>query len=205
MNSMNEKTEVKEDKFLHIGIFLGLLAVVLAIVAIYLGYKTKQSLQALETQLLEDRSQQKSIRARYDDSSESVKGVEKQLELLKKKVGIYSNEIGNLRGEVQTALNQVTKTLVNYDSRISELNDKIDNAITLIGSSKKKTVQVNEANLSDASTTDSGSGFYEIQSGDSLSRIARAYGVTLQEILKLNPGIEPNSLLQIGQKIRVPE
>ena len=204
MNSMNEKIEVKEDKFLHIGIFLGLLAVVLAIVAIYFGYKTKQSLQALETQLLEDRSQQKSIRARYDDSSESVKGVEKQLELLKKKVGIYSNEIGNLRGEVQTALNQVKKTFVDYDSRISELNDKIDDAISLNSSSTTKTIQVNEANLSDASTTDSGSGFYEIQSGDYLSRIARAYGVTLEEILKLNPGIEPNRL-QIGQKIRVPE
>ena len=204
MNSMNEKIEVKEDKFLHIGIFLGLLAVVLAIVAIYFGYKTKQSLQALETQLLEDRSQQKSIRARYDDSSESVKGVEKQLELLKKKVGIYSNEIGNLRGEVQTALNRVKKTFVDYDSRISELNDKIDDAISLNSSSTTKTTQVNEANLSDASTTDSGSGFYEIQSGDYLSRIARTYGVTLQEILKLNPGIEPNSL-QIGQKIRVPE
>ena len=204
MNCMNEKIEVKEDKFLDIGIFLGLLAVVLAIIAIYLGYKTKQSLQALEAQLLEDRSQQKSIRARYDDSSELVKGVEKQLELLKKKVGIYSNEIGNLRGEVQTALNQVKKTFVDYDSRISELNDKIDDAIILNGRSKTKNIQVNEANLSDASTTDSGSGFYEIQSGDYLSRIARAYGVTLEEILKLNPGIEPNRL-QIGQKIRVPE
>ena len=204
MNCMNEKIEVKEDKFLDIGIFLGLLAVVLAIIAIYLGYKTKQSLQALEAQLLEDRSQQKSIRARYDDSSELVKGVEKQLELLKKKVGIYSNEIGNLRGEVQTALNQVKKTFVDYDSRISELNDKIDDAIILNGRSKTKNIQVNEANLSDASTTDSGSGFYEIQSGDYLSRIARAYGVTLEEILKLNPGIEPNRL-HIGQKIRVPE
>ena len=204
---MNEKLEVKEDKFLHIGIFLGLLAMVLAIVAIYLGYKTKQSYQVLEAQLSEDRSQQKSIRARYDDSSESVKDVEKQLGLLKKKVGIYSNEIGNLRGEVQTALNEVKKALATYNSRIAEINDKVDRAFTANDSSITASLE-NRKVKTDSPTGNSIaeplSSFYEIQSGDYLSRIARAYGVTLEEILKLNPGIEPNRL-QIGQKICVPE
>lgn len=204
---MDERLEVKENKFLHIAIFLGLLAIVLSIVATYLGYKSKQMIEVLQAQLSEDRNEQQSIRARYDDSSESVKGLQKQLELLKKKFGIYSNEIGTLRGEIQTSLNQVKKTFVAYDSRMLELNEKVDQAFTVkndLVKASSKTTKLEESSPLGSSSTDSSSGFYEIQSGDYLSRIARAYGVTLEAILKLNPGIDPNRL-QIGQKIRIPE
>ena len=44
--------------------------------------------------------------------------------------------------------------------------------------------------------------YYTVKSGDSLSVIARKQGKSLNAILKLNPGIDPNKL-RIGQKIRV--
>jgi murein DD-endopeptidase MepM/ murein hydrolase activator NlpD len=44
--------------------------------------------------------------------------------------------------------------------------------------------------------------YYTVKSGDSLSAIARKQGKSLNAILKLNPGIDPNKL-RIGQKIRV--
>lgn len=45
--------------------------------------------------------------------------------------------------------------------------------------------------------------FYTIESGDTLESIAGAYGTTVEELLRLNPGIDPTSLT-VGQRIQVP-
>lgn len=45
---------------------------------------------------------------------------------------------------------------------------------------------------------------YVVKSGDTLSAIARRYKTTVQEIVKANPGIDPNKLA-IGQEICVPK
>ncbi len=42
-----------------------------------------------------------------------------------------------------------------------------------------------------------------VQGGETLSAIARRYGVGVQEIVNENPGIDPDRI-RIGQKIRVP-
>ncbi|HBT20708.1 MAG TPA: hypothetical protein DEA47_05040 [Peptococcaceae bacterium] len=42
-----------------------------------------------------------------------------------------------------------------------------------------------------------------VQRGDTLWKIAKRYNTTVEAIMKLNPGIDPNNL-QIGQKIRIP-
>lgn len=44
---------------------------------------------------------------------------------------------------------------------------------------------------------------YEVVAGDTLLEIAASFDVTLDSILELNPGLDPNSL-QIGQIIQVP-
>lgn len=44
---------------------------------------------------------------------------------------------------------------------------------------------------------------YEIVSGDTLSDIAESFGTSVEAILALNPGLDPNTL-QIGQIILVP-
>lgn len=46
-------------------------------------------------------------------------------------------------------------------------------------------------------------GLYTIQSGDTLSSVARRYGTTVNAILQENPGIEPRRL-RVGQQIQLP-
>jgi LysM repeat protein/GH24 family phage-related lysozyme (muramidase) len=43
---------------------------------------------------------------------------------------------------------------------------------------------------------------YEVQQGDTLTKIAKDHNTTVDAILKKNPGLEPSSL-QIGQKIKI--
>jgi LysM repeat protein len=51
-------------------------------------------------------------------------------------------------------------------------------------------------------TTVPGARYYVIQSGDTLGAIASRYGTTVDQLLTLNPGLDP-SALQPGQRIRV--
>jgi LysM repeat protein len=51
-------------------------------------------------------------------------------------------------------------------------------------------------------TTTPGAQYYVVQSGDTLGSIAEKYGTTADELMSLNPGIDPVAL-RIGQKVRV--
>ena len=51
-------------------------------------------------------------------------------------------------------------------------------------------------------TTTPGGRYYVIQSGDTLGAIAAKYNTTVDQLLKLNPGVDPNAL-HPGDRIRV--
>jgi LysM repeat protein len=51
-------------------------------------------------------------------------------------------------------------------------------------------------------TTTAGAEYHVVQSGDTLGSIAEKYSTTVDELMTLNPGIDPTAL-NIGQKIRV--
>jgi LysM repeat protein len=51
-------------------------------------------------------------------------------------------------------------------------------------------------------TTTPAAEYYAVQSGDTLGSIAQKYGTTVDELMTLNPGIDPTAL-DIGQKLRV--
>jgi len=51
-------------------------------------------------------------------------------------------------------------------------------------------------------TTKTSRRYYRIRAGDTLAAIAPRFGLTEEELLALNPGIEPTAL-RVGQRIRV--
>jgi LysM repeat protein len=51
-------------------------------------------------------------------------------------------------------------------------------------------------------TTTPGAQYYVVQSGDTLGSMAEKYSTTVDELMTLNPGIDPTAL-NIGQRIRV--
>ena len=51
-------------------------------------------------------------------------------------------------------------------------------------------------------TSTTAASYHEVQSGDTLGSIAAQYGTTVEDLLSLNPGIDP-AALRVGQRIRV--
>ena len=51
-------------------------------------------------------------------------------------------------------------------------------------------------------TTAPGAEYYVVQSGDTLGSMAEKYSTTVDELMTLNPGIDPTTL-RIGQRVRV--
>jgi len=51
-------------------------------------------------------------------------------------------------------------------------------------------------------TTTPGAQYYVVQSGDTLGSVAQKYSTTVEQLLTLNPGVDPTAL-RIGQRIRV--
>jgi LysM domain len=56
--------------------------------------------------------------------------------------------------------------------------------------------------ISTAETTTTEGRFYTIESGDTLESVALKSGLSVDELLELNPGIDPHAL-RIGQKVRI--
>jgi LysM repeat protein len=53
-----------------------------------------------------------------------------------------------------------------------------------------------------AGTTVAGPKFHRVRAGDTLTSIANEYGTTVENLLTLNPGIDP-AALTVGQRVRV--
>jgi LysM repeat protein len=68
-------------------------------------------------------------------------------------------------------------------------------------STTKVTVTASPATSTGATTTTAGT-YYTVASGDTLGGIANRYGMTVDDLMRLNPGIDPTAL-HVGQKIRV--
>jgi LysM repeat protein len=51
-------------------------------------------------------------------------------------------------------------------------------------------------------TTTPGAVYYVVQSGDTLGSIAQKYNTTVEQLMTLNPGVDPTALT-VGQRIRV--
>ena len=47
------------------------------------------------------------------------------------------------------------------------------------------------------------SSYYTVQGGDTLYWIAKKYGMTLAELIKMNPQLENPDLIYVGQEVKI--
>jgi len=73
---------------------------------------------------------------------------------------------------------------------------------TTTTTSTKLVLTAPQGGTTSTDTTAAGAEYYVVQSGDTLGSMAEKYSTTVDELMTLNPGIDPTAL-HIGQKIRV--
>ena len=140
-----------------------------------------------------------------------------------KKVNAALATQGDELAKIATIENEVRSATAKSEGDLKVLRDGVQNALNQVGqemvSLRDKLAKVEEAAKKPApaaapATTKTGStpaptgvrnadGTYTIAAGDTLAKVAKKFGVSLDAILAENPGIEP-SRLRIGQKIRLP-
>lgn len=122
-----------------------------------------------------------------------------------------SNGLTGVRVETQRSFDQVSSQLAGINSAIARLQsdtkavtDKLGEVETR-GGSRSAASSSGGAAASGATPgqlTEDGS--YVIKSGDTFGKIAAQYGVSIADIQKANPGVDPRKL-HVGQKIVVPK
>ena len=114
--------------------------------------------------------------------------------------------------QLQTHANQASSALELYQKRIAELENKLEKQSRHIDSLKEamrslmQVVKGEGAKVSlenETESTETGAGYYKVQSGDSLGAIAQKFHTTIRELKEIN-ALKNNNIF-VGQKLKVPQ
>lgn len=137
------------------------------------------------------------IDAKVNTTEETVTTLNTRIPAIEASVAAAASkdEIKGLRTGVQQALDQVGNEIGTINAKITKIEEaqKARAAAPAKGGATAAPTGVLNAD-----------GTYTVAAGDSLSKIARKFGVRVDSIEAENPGLEPTRI-RPGQKIRIPK
>jgi LysM repeat protein len=157
-----------------VGVIAGGLALVLSIVA-----------------LVKLSTLQKSVAAHDEAINSKIPALEASVSAAAAK---SETDIKGLRTGIQTALDQVGNEIGTINAKITKIEEAM----------KKPAPAAGKAGAAAPTGVLNADGTYTIGSGDTLSKVARKFGVRTDSIEAENPGLDP-AKLRVGQKIRIPK
>jgi len=99
-----------------------------------------------------------------------------------------------------------SNTSESMESMIPLDKDPLAEVVSIIAEGEEKEKVTNETVVEEEKETAPAQPqkqYYKVKKGDSLSKIAKKYGTTVDRLLKLNPNLSRKSTLRVGQSIRV--
>lgn len=126
-------------------------------------------------------------------------------------------KVNELQTSVQTAFNQVEAAFTQTNQRVSANSEKIAEVVKTLNewatrgstptatrsTATTQTRGTAPTEVSGAGGTTAAAREHTIESGDTFSRLAKRYNVSISAILEANPDVDPRRLLP-GQRIRIP-
>ena len=146
--------------------------------------------------------------------SESVAGLQTEMDGVSKKY-VTLSQLKEFANSTQDGFNQITDTISKTRTdvrantiKVAELETKVQSGGVVrrpaSSSSSSSSSSSTDAGDATASAVPAGGTEYTIQSGDTLGKVAAQYGVSLDNLLGANPGVQPR-YLKVGQTIIIPE
>lgn len=190
------------EKYFRVIAFVALIVGLAALIFGIVAFKKSSQLDAV--------SEVKEANAR---NSENIVGLQEQvLSLAKRYTDLVDlqNAADQTRRDMQTLGEQLAEVRTQVGSeavKIAELEARLgieDRVAQGASSSPVPATTPSPEPVSLAPAEDGSERMqYTIESGDTLSKVARKLGISLDSLMRANPGIEPR-YLRIGQKVYVP-
>lgn len=145
--------------------------------------------------------------------SESVAGLQEEMSGLSKKYATTAN-LKDVASSTQDAFNQILEQMTKLRTqsradtiKIAELESRLPGGTAAQKSTPSTTASASSdtpAVEAPVSSVPVGGTQYTIQTGDTLGKVAKDFGISLDKLLGANPGVQPR-YLRVGQTIVIPE
>lgn len=200
-----EDAERKNKLIVFVALFVGVVGVLLGAYGVLQASGAKGEIAAVEERML----------ARPDRSEEFTKAVadvEERLVRLGGELVRLQRADQELQRSVQTAtsglqreIGENRRALGQLAETVTELTEQVANLRTAPrAASAPAAAAAGPAAAGGTAEAAPEGGIHVVQSGDTLSRIASQYGVSLTDLQRANPAVNPRAL-QIGQRIVIPQ
>jgi nucleoid-associated protein YgaU len=200
-----EETE-RESKMVLIAILVGIVGILVGGTGIFLANQAQGEIKTLEAKLSAQPD-------KVPELEESLKDLDERLVKLGGEFVKLGRQDRQIQENTQAAFNEVAGNMTENREAINELSTKLTELVEKLESRQFPTRTTSTTPATSSGGTDSDSspaaaapeeGIYLIQSGDTLSAVAKRFGVSLSSLLAANPTVNPRAL-QIGQKIVIPQ
>jgi len=217
MDDFDETVETVEEgsrgsKMGLVAVIIGVVGIIVGVTGIVLANQAQTKVRAIEAKLASQPD-------KTPELQKSVADVNDRLEKLGTEFVKLGRADRQIQDNTQAAFNEVTGSIkANRDAlnelsgKMTELVGKLENwqpsgrvARTTTASSSPATADTSTDGESEAPGAEPAldEDVYVIQSGDTLSGVAKRFGVSLSALQAANPTVNPRAL-QIGQRIVIP-
>lgn len=186
------------------GLVLGAVGLVSGIAGIYLGYSAGRDLDAFAAKLESEPDETVALRTKLDEMEEGLVKLGSETVRL-------TRQDRQLQENVKAALEALQGTIDSNRTMLNALTERIGEAATRPQGVRNALASTPDQGGSGpggsgggpAESVEATEGVHYVEGGDTLSKIAKQYGVSLNDLLKANPSVNPKAM-QIGQQIIIP-
>jgi LysM repeat protein len=150
------------------------------------------------------------LAARVGGQAQSLLQIESQLAALKQEVESVRRQTGtpcgsdtNLLVRLQALERVVPTSLQSLNRRIESLREMVDGLTNRVVEAARPPAPPPPKTDESGPSTETDTKIHRIKAGETIERIAKQYGVTVEAIRARNPRLDPRRL-QIGQELSIP-
>lgn len=187
-----------------VALVLAVTGIVAGIAGIYLGYSAGRDLDAFAAKLESEPDETVALLSKLEEMEEGLVKLGSETVRL-------SRQDRQLQENIKAALESLQETIDTNRAALNALTERVGEVANRGDVGRSTSFNpVAEASMgppaADGSSSDGAQaipGVHFVEGGDTLSKIAKQYGVSLNDLLRANPTVNPKAM-QIGQQIVIP-